>query len=74
MLDPLSHRLATAEIEDEPLDEEDRRAIDEAVKWSKHNRPIPMGEVLGDLGLTVADWEAMARTPLDQPLPIKGDG
>jgi hypothetical protein len=25
-------------------------------------------DVLADLGLTMADWERMAKTPLDQPL------
>jgi hypothetical protein len=68
MLDPLSMKLALAPIDDEPFTEEDRQAIAEADEWSKHNQPIPMEEVLADFGLTMADWETMAKTPLDEPL------
>ena len=68
MLDPLSRKLALAPFDDEPFSEEDRQAVAEADEWSKHNQPIPMEEVLADFGLTMTDWEAMARTPLDEPL------
>ncbi len=74
MLDPFAQRLASAEVDDEPLADGERRALDEAIAWSKQNQTIPLGEVLGDLGLTMADWEMMARTPLDQPLPAKREG
>jgi hypothetical protein len=74
MLDPLSMKLALAPIDDEPFTEEDRQAVAEADEWSKHNQPIPMEEVLADFGLTMADWETMAKTPLDQPLPVKRNG
>jgi len=68
MLDPLSLKLALAPFDDEPFTEEDRQAVAEADEWSKHNQPIPMEEVLADFGLTMADWETMAKTPLDEPL------
>jgi len=68
MLDPLSRKLAGAPFDDEPFTEEDRQAVAEADEWSKHNGRIPMEEVLADLGLTMADWESMAKTPLDEPL------
>lgn len=68
MLDPLSRKLALAPFDDEPFTEEDRQAVAEADEWSKHNQPIPMEEVLADLGLTITDWETMAKTPLDEPL------
>jgi hypothetical protein len=64
MLDPLSRKLAMAPFDDEPLTEEDRRAIAEADEWSKHNAPIPIEDVLADFGLTMADWDAMSKTPL----------
>ena len=74
MLDPLSMKLALAPIDDEPFTEADRNAIAEADEWSKHNTPIPMEDVLADFGLTMADWETMAKTPLDEPLvePLGG--
>ncbi len=68
MLDLLVRKLALAPIDDEPFTEEDRQAIAEADEWSKHNAPIPTEEVLADFGLNLADWEAMAKTPLDEPL------
>ncbi len=64
MIDPLSRKLALAPFDDEPFTEEDRRAVAEADAWSKHNTPIPLENVLGDFGLTMADWESMAKTPL----------
>jgi hypothetical protein len=64
MLDPLARKLALAPFDDEPFTEEDRRAVAEADVWSKHNTPIALENVLADFGLTMADWEAMAKTPL----------
>lgn len=63
LLDPVSRALATAPFDDEPLSEEGRRAVDEADQWLKHNMPIPHEEVLGDLGLTVEDWDRMGNEP-----------
>lgn len=74
MLDPLARKLATAEIGGEPLTGEERRSLDEAIEWSKHNKLVPMEEVLSDFGLTLADWETMAKTPLDEPLPAERNG
>ncbi len=68
MLDPLSRQLALAPFDDEPFTEEDRQAVAEADGWSKHNQPIPMEEVLADVGLTMTDWKTMAKTPLNEPL------
>ncbi|MCC6264405.1 MAG: hypothetical protein IT169_12570 [Bryobacterales bacterium] len=70
----LTQKLATAEIGNEPLTDEERRGLNEAIEWSKHNKPIPMEDVLGDLGLTIADWETLAKTPLNEPLPLKHNG
>ena len=66
MLDPLSRKLALAPIDDEPFTEEDRRAVAEADEWSKLNAPIPLENVLSDLGLTMSDWDAMCKTPLPE--------
>jgi hypothetical protein len=32
--------------------------------WSKRNASIPLEDVLADFGLTMSDWETMAKTPL----------
>lgn len=63
MLDPLSRKLAVAPIDDEPFTEEDRRSVAEADEWRKQNKPIPLEEVLADVGLTPEDWERMGKTP-----------
>ncbi len=74
MLDPLAQKLAAAGIEDEPLTGDERRSLEEAIEWTEHNKRIPVEEVLAEFGLTMADWEIMAKTPLDEPLPVKGSG
>jgi O-succinylbenzoate synthase len=53
--------------DDETLNEADCAAIAEAQEWLKHNEPIPHEQVLSEFGLTMADWEAMAREPQDAP-------
>jgi hypothetical protein len=55
-------------LDDEPFTEEDRQAVAEADEWSKQSQAIPIEVVLADFGLTMTDWEAMARTPLDEHL------
>src|ERR1700690_2618718 len=64
MLAPVSRALANAPIDDEEISEEEDRAVAEAREWLKHNKPIPNEEVLADLGLSLADFERMGRTPL----------
>jgi|HubBroStandDraft_1064217.scaffolds.fasta_scaffold35288_2 hypothetical protein len=66
MLDPVSRKLALAPVDDEPFTEEDRQAVAEADEWRKHNALIPLENVLSDFGLTMADWEAMGKTPLPE--------
>lgn len=68
MLDPLAKKLAAAELDDEPLTDDDRQAIAEAEEWSAQNKGIPLEEVLSDLGMAQVDWQEMANTPLNQPL------
>lgn len=64
IVDPFSRKLARAPIDDEPFTEEDRQSVAEADEWLKHNKPIPLEEVLADVGLTIEDWEKMEKTPL----------
>ncbi len=66
MLDSLSRKLALAPIDDEPFTAEDRAAVTEADEWLKHNQPIPLENVLADFGLTMTDWETMAKAPLPE--------
>jgi hypothetical protein len=63
------HLLETIVPDDdgETLSDDDRKAVDEAEEWLKHNEPIPHEQVLAEFGLTMADWEAMAREPENAP-------
>ena len=71
LLDPLSRALATAPFDDEPLSDAERRAIDEANAWLKHNNPIPHEEVLAEFGLTMKDFEKMGEAPPAKKSPSK---
>jgi hypothetical protein len=53
MLDPVSLALLNAPIDDEPLDEEDRLAMDESEEWFARNggKGIPHDEAMRQLGL-----------------------
>ncbi len=39
--------------DDEPVTEEEERAVAESKEWFKHNQGIPMEEVVAELGLTM---------------------
>ena len=67
MVDPVQRALALAPLEDEEITAEEERAVAEAREWHKHNKPIPMEEILADFGLTAADFEKMAGEPTPAP-------
>ena len=52
MLDPASYAIAHAPIDDEPATVEEKKALDEAHEWLKHNPGIPHEQVLAELGIT----------------------
>ncbi len=53
MLDPVSHAVANAPADDEPVTGEDRRRFHEGQAWfAQHGgKGIPMEDVLADFGL-----------------------
>src|SRR2546427_11631403 len=57
LLDPLSRALATAPVDDEPLTEKDRAAMDRSEAWFRENqgKGIPFADVLADFGLNLDD-------------------
>jgi hypothetical protein len=63
--DPVARSLANAPIDDEPISDEEMRAVEASREWLKTHAPIPHEEVLAEFGLTVEDFERMGRTPLD---------
>ncbi len=62
LLDPVSRSLAIAPIDDEPLTEEEVRAIEASKEWLRHNKGISHEEVLAEFGLRPEDF------------PLKRDG
>ena len=52
LLDPVARAIATAPVDDEPLTEEDKKALEEARQWLQHNQGIPHEQVLAELGIT----------------------
>ena len=65
MTDPVARSLANAPLEDEPISEEEIRAVEASREWLKDHAPIPHEEVLAEFGLTLQDFERMGRTPAD---------
>jgi hypothetical protein len=65
ILDPVARSLANAPIDDEPISEEEIRAVEASKEWLKDHEPIPHEKVLAEFGLTLEDFERMGRTPLE---------
>ncbi|MGO4885203.1 MAG: hypothetical protein ACLP59_30925 [Bryobacteraceae bacterium] len=57
MVDPVSRALANAPIDDEPVTEEEERAVAAAREWLKHNPGIPFEQVVAELGFTMEEVE-----------------
>ena len=55
LLDPFDRALATAEIDDEPVTEEDRHDIEASREWFQHNQGTPFEQVVAELGLTMEE-------------------
>jgi len=47
--------LRNAPLDDEPVSEEEERAIAEAREWFKHNQGIPFEQVVAELGFTMEE-------------------
>ena len=52
MLDPVSLAMPNAPLDDEPLTEEEEKALGEAREWSRQNKGIPHEQVLAELGIS----------------------
>jgi hypothetical protein len=65
ILDPVARSLAKAPVEDEPVSDEENRAVTASKTWLKNNEPIANEKVLAEFGLSTEDFERMGRTPLE---------
>ena len=55
LLDPFDRALSTAEVDDEPVTEEEMRDIEASREWFKHNKGIPFEQVVTELGFTMEE-------------------
>jgi hypothetical protein len=53
MTDPATVSIANAPIDDEPVSEEEERAVAASKEWFKHNAGIPFEDVAAELGFTM---------------------
>lgn len=59
MLDPVSHAIVNAPVDDEPESEQERQAVAESKSWFERHggQGISHEEVLADFGLTPNDFK-----------------
>ena len=55
MLDPFDRALAAAEIDDEPVSDEERSDIEASRKWFQHNQGTPFGQAVTEPGLSMEE-------------------
>ena len=57
-MDPVTRSIATAPVDDEPLTDEEDRALRRADVWLKPNggKGVPHEEVLAEFGLSMKDF------------------
>ncbi len=62
MLDPVARAIANAPADEEPLTEDERKALAEAKDWAKHNQCIPHDQVLAEIGVTQQEVDDFKET------------
>jgi hypothetical protein len=57
IIDPVTAALRNAPLDDEPISEEEERAVEEAREWLRNNggRGIPFEQVVAELGFTMEE-------------------
>jgi len=66
MLSPLDRKLAVAPVDDQPLTPQEAAAIQAGIDSLAKNGGVSVEEVLADFGLTMDDFQKMAKTPLPE--------
>jgi len=62
MLDPVARAIANAPTDDEPLTAEEKKALDEAQDWARHNQGIPHQQLLAELGVKQEEVDSVKET------------
>lgn len=74
MTNPVARSFSSAPIEDEPISDEEIRAVEASKQWLKNHEPISHEEVLAKFGLTREDFERMGRARLTLRTQASNDG
>jgi hypothetical protein len=53
MTDPETATIRNAPIDDEPVSEEEERAVAASKEWFRNNQGVPFEEVVAEIGLTM---------------------
>jgi hypothetical protein len=56
MTEPVTASIGNAPIDDEPVTDEEKRAVAASKEWFKRNGGIPFEEVADELGLTMEQF------------------
>lgn len=56
MVNPVAHALRNAPLDDEVVTEREAEAVHRSEEWFRHNKGIPMEEVMAEFGLSVKDF------------------
>jgi hypothetical protein len=56
MVDPVARGIAASPVDDEPITEEEAAILRRSEEWFRHNKGIPMEEVLAEFGLSMKDF------------------
>ena len=74
MVSPVPPSLANAPFEDEEISDDENRVAAEARARGYVASPDSHAELLQELGLTLEDFDRMAREPLDVEVPASQRG
>ena len=61
LLDPFDRALAAAEIDDEPVTEEELRDIEAGREWFLHHKGTPFEQVVAELGIAMEEVTSAIR-------------
>jgi hypothetical protein len=56
MVNPVAHALRDAPVDDEVVTDTEGEAIRRSEEWFRHNKGIPMEEVMAEFGLSIKDF------------------
>jgi hypothetical protein len=56
MVDPAAYSIRNTPLDDEPVTDEESATLRRSEEWFRHNKGIPIEDVLADFGLSMKDF------------------